>query len=527
MEEKEYLQKLSMKEKLCCLLIGQAEGTEMTDAFATYMRTYPLAGYRVNQGNVINHTQLQTFTSSIQQVNQEYGSQLPVLLACDQETGVMNVMGDLCTLFPGMMSLGATDNTNLTRQQAHVTAWELNQLGCNYLLAPVADVNLEQKNPVIGVRSFGDRPEQVTEHCIHFIHGAHEGGIVCCAKHFPGHGNTKTDTHIGLAVNQSSIETFEQVELAPFKGTIAEDVDSIMVSHVIVEEYGDLPATMSRTLMTDLLRERLGYDGVIASDDLAMNAIRRSWSAGEAFVRFLLAGGDLALLHDGRQSIVEAVEAGLEAIQEGLLTEERVNQSVVRVLQLKQRVLQYNKTSKPPVVGGVQLSRQICEQAITLVRDPQEMLPLDRQKRYLVMVPELLNLSEADTTAFEILSLVSQLQKNGFSIGYQKFSLTQEATWESDLCGLVQDYDVVIIAILNGLRFPRQIEIVEELYLYRPVVVILLRDPYEAIVLSDKLTVIACYSMIEPTMSTLVHQFMGKISFQGKLPVCLSSEEER
>lgn len=527
MEEKDYLQKLSMKEKLCCLLIGQLEGTELTEDFATYMREYPLAGYRVNQGNVVNKNQLQTLTSSIQHVNQERGSQLPVLLACDQETGVMNVMGGLCTLFPGMMALGAADDVHLTRQQAHVIAWELSQLGCNYLLAPVADINLEQQNPVIGVRSFGDRPERVTEHCIQFIHGAHEGGVVCCAKHFPGHGNTKTDTHMGLAVNQSSLEIFERVELAPFKGAIAEDVDSIMVSHVIVKEYENLPATMSKMLMTDLLRKRLGYEGVFASDDLAMNAIRQSWSSGEAFVRFLIAGGDLALLNDGRQSIVEAVKAGLEAIHNGLLTEERVNQSVSRVLKLKQRILQYNKTSEIPAVDGNRLAKNICEQAITLIQDPHELLPLSIQKRYLVIVPELMNLSEADTSAFETLSLVSQLQKSGFSIEYKEFSLTEEIEWKLDICDIVQDYDVVIFAMLNGLRFPQQIELVEAINLYRPVLVILLRDPYEATALSKDLTVIACYSIIDPAMEILVEQLLGKVLFQGKLPVHLLSEEER
>lgn len=527
MEEIEYVQKLTLREKFCYLLIGQVEGTELTDAFADYMRKYPLSGYRVNQENVVNKTQLQTLTSSIQQMNQERGDRFPVLLACDQETGVMNVMGNLCTLFPGMMSLGATDDATFTRQQAHVIAWELNQLGCNFILAPVADVNLEHQNPVIGVRSFGDRPELVTEHCIQFIRGAHEGGIVCCAKHFPGHGNTKTDTHIGLAVNQSSFETFEQVELMPFRGTIAEDVDSIMVSHVIVNEYGYLPSTMSKEIMTDLLRKRLGYDGVIASDDLAMNAIRQTWSAGEAFVHFLIAGGDLALLNDGRESIVGAVEAGLEAVQNGLLTEERVNQSVSRVLKLKQRILHYNKTSKIPDIDGACLAQQICEQAITLIRDPKQLLPLNIQKRYLVVVPELMNLSEADTSAFETLSLVLQLQKCGFSVDCKEFSLTEEVDWRSNIAEFVPKYDVVIFAMLNGLRFPQQIELVNELNFYQPVVVILLRDPYEVKVLAGDLTVISCYSMIDVTMSVLVQQLIGKVSFQGKLPVRLSSGVER
>ncbi|MBA4492868.1 glycoside hydrolase family 3 protein [Paenactinomyces guangxiensis] len=515
---KKQLQCLTLKQKIGQMLVGQAEGTELSDDFRTFLTEYPIAGYRMNGPNIRSCEQVKRLTADIQQAYEENGLNLPVIFAADQETGTLSVFGRLMTEFPGNMALAAADDLQLTRAQGQAVGWELAEMGVNHLLAPVADVNLETNNPVIGVRSFGDDPHRVAKQCINYVQGVHVGGVAASAKHFPGHGNTKTDTHADLAINGSDVKTLMQTEFVPFRQLADHHVDSVMVSHVIFSNIDSRPSSLSKRVITGLLREEMGYEGLVISDDLAMGAIRKQYSAGEAVLQFILAGGDIAFIHDGRRSVEEAFDRLMRALKQGELTEERINQSVARILLFKHKINDYNRSRQQPKEDSRLISRKVSEQSVTLLRDPKKLLPVPGESRVLLVLPRTQNLTEADTSGDQENLLFSYLQKFVQDVRMLEFTLDED--WDyTRLNRAVSDRDLIIYCTVNAHRFPAQISAINHLKRCRPLVAVMLRDPYDAQLISEDITVVAAYSIIDEQMRTLAKQLGGKIPFVGKCPV--------
>ena len=220
------------------------------------------------------------------------------------------------TQFPGGMTLGASGNPDLARRSGRVVGDELRGMGINMNLAPVLDVNNNPKNPVIGIRSFSGDPHQVVDMASAQIQGYHDGGVLTVVKHFPGHGDTSTDSHIDLPTVTHSMDRLNRVELVPFK-EVLNRTDAVMSAHITFPALDDtpgLPGTLSHKVLTGLLRERLGYDGVIITDDLEMGAIVDNFSAKEAAVRAVKAGADILLIsHDLTRNRPPSVGFGMQS----------------------------------------------------------------------------------------------------------------------------------------------------------------------------------------------------------------------
>ena len=219
--------------------------------------------------------------------------------------------------YPGNGALGVVDDVELTERVAASLGAELAEAGVNLDFAPVADVNTNPQNPVIGIRSFGSDAELVARHVAAFVRGLQRAGVAACAKHFPGHGDTSVDSHLALPV----VDALDpQVALAPFRAAIEAGVRSIMTAHIVVRSLGDAPATMSREILHDLLRGELGYDGMVVTDALEMKAISATVGVEEGAVRSLAAGADaLCLGHDlFDESVVSVRDALVDAVRTGL-----------------------------------------------------------------------------------------------------------------------------------------------------------------------------------------------------------------
>ena len=204
------------------------------------------------------------------------GHRYPLLIAIDQENGIVQRLGQAATIFPGNMALGAIDLEEITFQVALATGQELKALGINMNLAPVVDVNNNPANPVIGVRSFGEDPQQVARLGAAMVKGYHAAGILSCLKHFPGHGDTAIDSHLALPTIPYGLERLEALELVPFRSGIKAGADSVMIAHVAYPAMARrdmLPATLSPAIVKGLLREKLGFNGAILSDCMEMKAI--------------------------------------------------------------------------------------------------------------------------------------------------------------------------------------------------------------------------------------------------------------
>ncbi len=321
-------------------------------------------------------------------------SSIPLLIGADLEAGAgYRARGgyfipngiDLgsSTIFPPQMALGATGDTSLAYQMGRITALEGRALGIQIAYAPVLDVNNNPANPVINTRSFGEDPAMVARLGAAFIRGVQQNGMMATGKHFPGHGDTDTNSHLDIPVVTVSRSRLDSVELVPFKAAIRTGVEGIMSFHgeMLALDSSGIPGTLSPKVMTGVLRNDLQFKGVVISDAMDMQGVLKQFGADEAVKRGIAAGIDILIQP---QSVSKTIDAVLAGISEGRYTEARLDQSVRRVLQLKRDFdLEHRKTvsidSLRMIVGDsshVAVARQIAERSITLVKDSLGDVPL-------------------------------------------------------------------------------------------------------------------------------------------------------
>ncbi|TQM76811.1 beta-N-acetylhexosaminidase [Thermopolyspora flexuosa] len=301
---------------------------------AEAIRRYHLGGVILFPwaGNVSSVSQVVALTNGLQRA----AGDIPLLIGVDQENGRVSRLDPLVTKLPEAKVIGATGNTRWAREAARVTGTELRALGINLDFAPVADVNVNPRNPVIGPRAYGSDPKKVARMVGAAIDGFHAAGVAATAKHFPGHGDTTVDSHTGLPVIHHTKAQWEKLDAPPFRTAIAHGVDAIMSAHVVMpklDRSGD-PATLSKPILTGLLRKRLGFTGVVITDSLQMAGARQRYGDGEVAVRAILAGADILLMPP---DFPRAYNAVLEAVRSGRISAKRLDESVARVLALKER----------------------------------------------------------------------------------------------------------------------------------------------------------------------------------------------
>ncbi len=322
-------------------------------------------------------------------------ARLPLLVAADLERGagfrfrgIVYVPGPIvlggATEFPSMMALGATGDAGLAHRVGYVTGVEARALGVHVPFAPVLDVNNNPENPIINIRSLGEDPREVARLGAALVRGIQEAGALATAKHFPGHGDTETDSHLDLPVIRVSRARLDSVELVPFRAAIAQGLGAIMTAHVAMPgltEDSLLPATLSRKVLTGLLREELGFQGLLFTDALDMYAVDRRYLRGEAAVRALEAGADILLMPPDLRAARDAV---LAAVRGGRISEERLNSSVRRILEAKERLGLHASRLVPleevhrkvGIPAHDSLAQEVADRSITLLRNERNLLPL-------------------------------------------------------------------------------------------------------------------------------------------------------
>jgi len=322
-------------------------------------------------------------------------SDLPLLVAADLETGAgfrmrgaIHMPGTIdlggATDFPTLMAVGATGQERLAYEMGRITALEARAVGIHVPFAPVLDVNNNPDNPIINVRSFGEDPEKVASMGIAFIRGVQENGAIATGKHFPGHGDTDVDSHMGLPVIRHDRERMDSVELRPFQEAIDAGMGAIMTAHISVPSLNGgvrEPSTLSPLVLTNVLRDDMGFGGIVFTDAMDMSAISRRHNAGEAAVRALEAGADVILMP---ASVAGALEGIVEAVRAGRIDEARLDESVLRVLDTKEglelpirRLVPIEDISdQVGVPAHTAVADRIAENAITLLKNDRSLLPL-------------------------------------------------------------------------------------------------------------------------------------------------------
>lgn len=302
-------------------------------------------------------------------------SKYPLFRAIDQEGGIVTRVKEGLTPTSGNMAIAASGQPKYAKDIAEIMAYELMLVGANMNLAPVVDVNVNPKNPVIHVRSFGQDPDKVSAFSVEALRGYQNKGMLAVAKHFPGHGDTSKDSHFDLPVVDHDIERIHKVELKPFKAMIENGVDGIMVSHVLFKAMdGQRPATLSENVVTRLLRQELAYEGLIMTDCMEMHAISQNFKAEEAVVEAILAGADLILYSCQLEMQMACINAVYQAVENKIISEERIDASLGRIIKYKSKMMDDLRPWKDlaPLLRQdkhLEISMNIAKASITLRGD--------------------------------------------------------------------------------------------------------------------------------------------------------------
>lgn len=387
--------------------------TVMNDEVAKIIADYDFGAVILFANNVQETEQSFNLTKEIQKAAISDGG-LPVLITTDQEGGSVVRLGS-GTALPGNMALGATWNYEDAKKAGEIIGSELSVLGINTDLAPDVDVNNNPNNPVIGLRSFGDDPDAVGLMASSVIAGLSEYNVIGCAKHFPGHGDVATDSHYGLPIVDKPVEEIKDNELKPYYVAINEGIEMIMTAHILYptldnstlhsdltgqEEH--LPATLSKKIITDLLKGEMGFEGVVSTDAMNMEGVAKAWSQPQRTAVAMEAGADLICMptvlycEDDLKDLDAVIDYCEKDVENGKLTEERLNDACTRILTLKARkgILDWNEDDysldeAKAVVGNAEnkeAEREISARAVTVTRNNDNVLPMDVQKNTNVLV---------------------------------------------------------------------------------------------------------------------------------------------
>jgi beta-N-acetylhexosaminidase len=441
-------------------------------------------------------------------------AEVPLLIATDQEYGTVVRIGEPATQFPGSMSLGATRDAEAARRAAEIAGAELRAMGLNQNFAPDADVNVDPANPVIGVRSFGSDPALVAELVAAQVDGYHDGGVAVSAKHFPGHGDTGTDSHVGLPVITHTAEEWERIDAPPFIAAIEAGADLIMSAHLQFPALDDslTPATLSAPILTGLLREKLGFEGVIVTDSLEMQGVRTEYGDDRVPVMALQAGADMLLMPPDFPLAYDAV---LTAVSTGELTEERIDESVMRLLLLKYRLGLASESRAesdgPETVGADehrQVAADIADRSITLLANDGT-LPLAAGSVLVTGWGE-------NTTA----RLTAALNTEGLQAEALVTGDEPDADQIKAAVAAAAGRDLVVVSTYNVKAGGAQANLVAELRKSGvPVVIAAVGTPYDAAHLGAVNASLATYSYTETSLASLAKVVTGAVDPTGTLPV--------
>jgi beta-N-acetylhexosaminidase len=492
--------------------LGGADAQELFGRFPVGSVVY--FGYT---GNLRRPGQIARLSNGIQQAALDAGA-VPVLISTDQEHGPVRRLDAPATRFPSAMALGATRDTGLTQASARVTGQELLALGIRQNLAPVADVNVNPRNPVIGIRAFGSRPSLVADLTAASVAGLQDdSGVAATAKHFPGHGDTDIDSHWGLPTIRHDERTWWQLDAPPFEAAIAADVDVIMTAHVRVPalDRSGRPATLSKPILTGILRERMGYDGVIMTDSLTMAAVRQRYGEARVPVMALQAGADI--LADPPH-LPTAFRAVMDAVREGTLTEARIERSVERVLHLKERLGllddPFVEADGAAASLGTPAHRAVAQSAgdaaVTVLRlRPSRRLPVPERWSVLVTGWHDAGVRTLPET-LEAAGRQVEVRWTGARPGKRQIARATRAQ---------RKHDITIVVTADLGAFPQQRKLVRSLQRNGRTIIVSAGSPYDLAWFPSAAVLVATYGSAPATMRALARIVEGEIGATGRSPV--------
>ncbi|KOR89841.1 beta-N-acetylhexosaminidase [Paenibacillus solani] len=358
----ELMSSMTVQEKIGQLVLVGIEGTAMDDTSLKLIKDYHVGGFIFFKDNITSTQQSVKLFNELKHANA--ANPVPLWLSIDEEGGRVTRFPEEYVKLPSSGKVGGYKNQELTKRVGGLIAEKVSGLGLNMVFAPVLDINSNPNNPVIGDRSFGTNADAVSEQGIASMKGIQENGVVPVVKHFPGHGDTSVDSHLGLPVVEHDLKRLHELELVPFQQAINEGADVVMVAHLLMKSIDpDTPSSYSKPVINDLLRDEMGFKGVVITDDMTMGAVSGNTDVGEASVKSILAGSNIVLIGHEYDMEIGVIQALTDAVEEGVISEEMLNDRVKTTLLLKQKYQVKDEPVKTPDVERLnQKTKQVLDE---------------------------------------------------------------------------------------------------------------------------------------------------------------------
>lgn len=527
------LASMSLEEKIGQMFMVYFKGPVLSPELQRMILERHIGGVILysNVGNIQNMGQVAALNAAIQAEAAKTAKGIGIIVGIDQEGGPVVRLREGFTVFPSQMAVAATGNREHAKTLARVTAQELKTLGINCNFAPVADVNSNPNNPIIGTRSFGSDPATVSRMTAAMTAEYVRAKVICTPKHFPGHGDTDVDSHLGLPISNHDKNTLNRVDFPPFQAAFAANAPAVMTAHVEVpalDPAPGMPATLSAKILDGTLRRQLRFNGLVVTDSLGMGALSKSIGTVEASVRAAKAGADVLLFgadigHEPEEQI-EAFDRLLAAVKSGEVPPARVDAAVRRILEMKNAygLLQasaiMNRSAQIPFLvhtpENLQAARDIARDALTLGRDPRMILPVKSNERLLVVWPERTQWDAVEAFASAPGTPATTVLRIGKEPSPSEIMLAAEAATQADK---------VVVLTYDALRNPAQKALMQALLTVKPMHLIhaAIGGPYDLSLYPDIPAAVATYGDVPASMQALADGLYGKIPFQGRLPVRL------
>jgi len=508
---------MNLAQKIGQQLVVGFDGYEVNNHIENLIVNYHAGSVILFERNCKSPEQIFNLIQSLQRLAMKHQG-IPLFIMVDQENGIVNRIFDGLTVFPGNMAQTVGATIEQTHDIAYFTGLGLKALGVNFNLAPDIDVNNNPKNPVIGNRSFSDDPTIVAQRGVAAITGYQKANVIATAKHFPGHGDTEVDSHLALPIVEHDLTRLENIELRPFKEAIDAGVKAIMSAHIYFKalENDGTPATLSKNILTHLLREKLAFNGVVMTDCMEMKAIDDIYGTAKATPIAINAGADLICLSHTMNKQTEAFDEIIRAIENGSLSKDTIDESTKRILALKKEIdiesflnLKYRDVLNQLYQQKYEnLADKVSLQSIQIVKN-EGLLPINTRS-ILVIAPNGRALTGADGIR-ETPNFAEYLATKCNNTTAVKISLQPTEEQIKTCRELAKTHEIVIIGTQNMIFEKTQQTLIKEIQkINKNIILISLRNPHDLKIFPEIPTTISAHEYTLRSMKSLVEKLTLK-----------------
>jgi len=468
------------------------------------------AGLVYQSHNISSPSQVSELNTGLQKLAKSLG--LPeFLIAITEEGGLISRFKyGMVTPTPTPMAVGVAGKLEYARRMGETIGRELRAMGFNWNFAPCLDVNSNPFNPIIGLRSFGEDPDKVSELTIEFIKGLEANGVVATGKHFPGHGDTSVDSHLDLPVLDYDLDFLMKRELEPFMRAIKSGLKTIMTAHIALPKIDDsmLPATLSRKIITGLLREKLGFQGVIITDSLLMKAVYGKFETREIVEFSIKAGCDILLMSYNKDFIYDVRNTIIELAEKGIISTRRIEESLARIQKLREymRKISANvpSTGGLKIVGkGGEVLREVFKRSVKIFRDQDKIIPLSKEASIQLILPRLKRNIPVGTG--DLIKAFEESFTKFFKVqGVETYNINPGEEEIKEILKKLKPAKVVVIGVYDAFKYKGQLNLVNRvLERYPSHIVVVLKEHCDALILKNVRTLTATYGYLPPAIHAL------------------------